>query len=134
MRTKKILIVDDDKDFMLGLGIRLKASGYGVIAAADAVTAVSVALKERPDLVLLDLGLPGGGGLLILERMRNLLPLATTPVIVISARDPVANKEKAHQAGALAFFQKPVENELLLTAIHKALGESARPAHAPSAV
>jgi DNA-binding response OmpR family regulator len=124
MDARTILIVDDDKDFLRGLGMRLKSDGYRVVGAADGVTATSVALKEKPDLVLLDLGLPGGGGFMVLERMKALLPLMTTPVIVVSARDPAANSERALQAGALAFLQKPVENEVLLTAIRKALGES----------
>jgi DNA-binding response OmpR family regulator len=124
MNAKKILAVDDDKDFILGLGIRLKSSGYAMVAAVDAVSAVSVAKKERPDLILLDLGLPCGDGFIVMERLRGLLPpIATTPVIVLSARDPASNKDRAHRAGALAFFQKPVENEILLAAIREVLGD-----------
>jgi DNA-binding response OmpR family regulator len=123
MSTKKILLVDDDKDFRRGLTLRLRSNGYVVTLAEDAVSAVSVARKELPDLVLLDLGLPAGDGFLVLERIRNLPSVATTPVIVLSARDPAGNRERAVAAGALAFFQKPVENDLLLAAIHKALGE-----------
>jgi len=125
MNQKKILIVDDDKDTLLGLAIRLKANGYQVASAADAVSAISVAKQEAPDLILLDLGLPGGSGFLVMERLRNLISTATIPVIVVSARDPHSNKEQAHKAGALAFFQKPVDNDLLLTAIRKVFGQHA---------
>jgi len=125
MSQKKILIVDDDKDTLLGLAIRLKANGYQVASAVDAVSAISVARKEEPDLILLDLGLPGGGGFVVMERLRNLMSTATIPIIVVSARDPQSNKELAHKAGALAFFQKPVDNDLLLTAIRKVLGQHA---------
>ena len=125
MSEKKILIVDDDRDTLLGMAIRLKASGYQVVSASDAVTAISVARKELPDVILLDLGLPGGDGFVVMDRLRNLIPTATIPVIVISARDPHGNQERAQKAGALAFFQKPADNDLLLAAIRKALGQPA---------
>jgi len=124
MNGKRILIVDDDQHLVLGLTARLKASGYKVIYAADAISAISVARNEAPDLVILDLGLPGGDGFLVLERMRDLPGLVATPVIVLSARDPTDNKKRALDAGALAFFQKPPDNHEFLTAIRQALGET----------
>lgn len=124
MSGKKILIVDDDNDLVLGLGIRLRAYGYDVLSAMDGTTAISTAQKELPDLVLLDLGLPAGDGYWVLERMKSLLPLAAIPVIVLSARDPSSNKERSRHAGALAFFPKPVENEILAGAIRRVLESS----------
>ena len=125
MRGKKILIIDDDQHLLLGLAARLKANGYGVISATDAISAVTVARKEAPDLVILDLGLPAGDGFLVLERMRGLTDLVATPVIVLSARDPLNNKQRALDAGAVAFFQKPPENHSFLSAVRQALGETA---------
>jgi DNA-binding response OmpR family regulator len=124
MNEKKILIIDDDQHLVLGLTARLKANGYKVISAADSISAIAVARKEVPDLVILDLGLPAGDGFLVLERMRNLADLAPIPVIVLSARDPADNKQRALDAGAAAFFQKPPENHEFLTAIRQALGET----------
>jgi DNA-binding response OmpR family regulator len=124
MKGKKIMIVDDDHHLVLGLTARLKASGYEVVRAMDAISAITVARKEAPDLVILDLGLPAGDGFLVLERMRDLPDLAATPVIVLSARDPTDNKKRALDAGALAFFQKPPDNHEFLTAIRRALGET----------
>jgi len=124
MSEKKILIIDDDQHLVLGLTARLKANGYKVISAADAISAITVARKEAPDLVILDLGLPAGDGFVVLERMRSLADLATTPVIVLSARDPAANDRRAMDAGAVAFFQKPPDNHEFLTAIRLALGET----------
>ena len=121
MERNKILIIDDDTDMRRGLNIRLRASNYDTAFAADAIMALSIAKKEAPDLILLDLGLPGGDGFMVLERMKNIATLACTPVIVLSARDPHANEERALKAGAEAYFQKPVDNELLLNAIQKAL-------------
>src|ERR1700685_634190 len=115
--SKKILIVDDDPQLLLGLTPRLKANGYGIVTAADAIAALGVARKETPDLILLDLGLPGGDGFLVLERLRNMSELSTIPVIVLSARDPTDNKKRALNGGAVAYFQKPPDNHELLTAI-----------------
>ncbi|HMG76585.1 MAG TPA: response regulator [Pyrinomonadaceae bacterium] len=121
MDRNKILIIEDDLDLRRGLNLRLRASNYDTAFAADAVMALSIAKKEAPDLILLDLGLPGGDGFLVLERMKSIASLACTPVIVLSARDPKANEKRALDAGADAFFQKPVDNQKLMTAIQRAL-------------
>jgi CheY-like chemotaxis protein len=120
MSGKKILVVDDDKDQLLALAITLKAKGYVVVSAMDAVSAISMARKERPDLVLLDLGLPAGDGFVVMERLKNLIPLATIPVVIVTARD-LACEPRALSAGATAFLQKPVENDLLLATVQRAL-------------
>jgi two-component system KDP operon response regulator KdpE len=117
----KILIIEDDPDLRRGLNVRLRANNYDTAFASDAVMALSIAKKEAPDLILLDLGLPGGDGFLVLERMKNIASLACTPVIVLSARDPLTNEDRALTAGAEAFFQKPVDNQELMTAIQRAL-------------
>ena len=124
MSGKKILVVDDDSQLLLGLSPRLRANSYSVVTAADAIDALAVARKEVPDLVILDLGLPGGDGFLVLERLKNMASLAATPVIVLSAKDPTSNKKRALDAGAVAYFQKPPDNHELLTAIRQALGET----------
>jgi DNA-binding response OmpR family regulator len=121
---KKILIVDDDDHLLLGLTARLKTNGYAVVWASDAVTAISVARKEAPDLIILDLGLPAGNGFLVLDRMRALSDLVAIPVIVLSARDPADNKRRSLDAGAAAYFQKPPDNHEFLMAIRRALGET----------
>jgi len=123
MVRKKILIVDDDPDQLRGLSVRLKANGYSVFSAADAVLAISVAREKEPDLVLLDIGLPGGDGFLVMERLRDRMPVAV-PVNIFTARDPLSYKERALNTGAVAFLQKPVDNDELLAVIGKALGES----------
>ena len=124
MSDKKILIIDDDQHLLLGLTARLKHSGYAVITSMDAVSAIAVARRALPDLIILDLGLPAGDGFLVLERMKVLPDVATIPVIVLSARDPAQNKQRALDEGAIAFFQKPPENHEFLATIRQALGET----------
>ena len=122
MNAGKILIVDDDVDQQRGLVLRLRASGYSVVVAGDAVQAISVARKELPDLILLDIGLPGGDGHLVLDRLSALAATSEIPVIVLSGKDPSGHRERVLEAGAVAFFQKPVDNAVLLEAIAEARG------------
>jgi DNA-binding response OmpR family regulator len=123
MPTKRILIVEDDPDVREGLHIRLKANNYDTGFAADALSVLNEARKQQPDLIILDLGLPGGDGFVVMERLKRFPALALIPVIVVSARDVRANRERALHAGAKAFLQKPVDNAVLLAAIRLALGE-----------
>ncbi|MEO8257871.1 MAG: response regulator [Acidobacteriota bacterium] len=124
MTEKSILIIDDDQPLLVGLSVRLKSSGYKTSSAMDAVTAIAAAVKEPPDLIILDLGLPGGDGFVVLERLKMLATLATIPVIVLSARDAKESRQRALDGGAVAYFQKPPDNHEFLNAIRHALGES----------
>lgn len=125
MGNKKILIVDDDPDVRQGMHVRLKANHYDTFFAGDALSSMSEARKNEPDLIILDLGLPAGDGFVVMERLKSIPSLSMIPVIVVSARDVLANKERALKAGAKAFLQKPVDNAELLKVIRQALGEPA---------
>lgn len=124
MTEKKIMIVDDDQHLVLGLLPRLRSNGYKVVSAPDAISAIWVARKESPNLIILDLGLPGGDGFTVLDRLKELPELANIPVIVLSAREPTGNKQRALKAQAAAYFQKPPDNHQFLRAIRQALGEA----------
>ena len=119
---KKILLVDDDPEMRLALMIRLKANRYDVVVAVDGVSGVAEARKQMPDLILLDLGLPAGDGFTVIERLRNIQACANIPIVVLSGRDRIANRDRAIQSGARAFLQKPVKNSELLATVERALG------------
>ena len=121
MPKQKILVVDDDPDLVRALRLRLRANNYDITTASDGYSAVASAQKDRPDLIVLDLGLPAGDGFVVLDRLQNIDALAGVPVIVLSARDPQGNEERALKAGAAAFFQKPADNEELLNVIRVSL-------------
>lgn len=121
--ARKVMIVDDDHDLLKLLDIRLRINDFEPVVAADAVTAMTVACREQPDLILLDLGLPGGDGYLVMERLKAVDSLKRIPVIVVSARDAATNREKSLRAGAAAFFQKPFDSGELFQAIRTALGD-----------
>jgi DNA-binding response OmpR family regulator len=123
MANKKILVVDDDPDVCKGMHVRLKANHYDTFFATDALSALSQARKHEPDLIILDLGLPAGDGFQVMERLKVWPALATIPVIVVSARDVRANRDRAITIGAKAYLQKPVDNAELLRVIRQALGK-----------
>lgn len=123
MTQKKILIVDDDPDIRELLALRLRSQGYDTAFAADAVMALNVLRAEQPDLVVLDIGLPGGDGMVVMERMKSFPALAHVPVIVVTARAESTAKDRAAEAGARAFFTKPIDQAELLDTIRAQLGE-----------
>lgn len=126
--SKKILVVDDDPDFQRAMQIRLKAGGYEAVMAGDGISAIAVAQKEKPDAILLDLGLPGGDGFTVMGRMKANNLLSSIPIIVVSARDPLNNLDRAFKGGATAFFQKPFRNDLLLRIVGQATSRGVSPA------
>jgi DNA-binding response OmpR family regulator len=130
MANKMILLVDDDPDVRLAMHVRLKANGYDTCFASDALASISEARKQQPNLVILDLGLPGGDGFVVIERLKRHPSLAVIPIIVVSARDVSGNRERAIKAGAKVYLQKPVDNVELLAIIRETLGEPAQPGDA----
>jgi DNA-binding response OmpR family regulator len=120
---KKILIVDDDQTTVLALSAVLRKHGYETVAAADASMATTVARKEMPDLIILDMGLPGGNGLQLLRNLKTLLPLACTPVMMLTGSESLSLEREVLAAGAEAFFQKPVVPDVFMATVRHALGE-----------
>ena len=131
MSGKKILVVEDDNLQLTALARRLKSAGFEVVAARDGLTAISTARKEQPDLILLDLGLPAGDGFVVLERLGMLINTGTIPIIVVSSRTPLGNRDAALKAGAIAYIHKPVDMSVLLKAINEALGLPPEPPPEP---
>ncbi len=121
--AKKILIVDDDKEISSLLASRLRANQYKVVVAYDAVQAVAKAISEKPDLILLDIRMPGGGGMSAMDNFRKSAETAVIPVIVITAYPSPKVRQKVKELGAADFIAKPFEAEDMLSRIRKALNE-----------
>jgi len=117
---KTILIVEDDKLICKALGIRLTAHGYRVRTAPDAVIAMNEALGKVPDLVLLDINLPGGNGLMVAERLMANERTTDVPVIFITASRQPRLRERAAELSAIAYLEKPFSAADLLDAIDRA--------------
>lgn len=121
---KRVLIIEDDEDTQLGLSIRFRASGLATLLSVDGPGGLMTAQRERPDLIVLDLGLPGGDGFIVLERLKSNAKTEHIPVIVLSARDPAVNRPRALELRAEAYFQKPAEPADLLAEIRRHIGEA----------
>jgi DNA-binding response OmpR family regulator len=138
MSGPKLLVVDDDKDLLQLLAAQLQAGGFQIQTASDGVSAIMTAQRYKPDAILLDIGLPGGDGYLVMDRLRALAPFARVPIIVITGRTLTSDEEKKVRSQAHALLHKPVELSQLLTAIRTALGELGNPhssgaTHSPTA-
>ncbi|MCE9628644.1 MAG: response regulator [Candidatus Vogelbacteria bacterium] len=106
MAKQKILIVEDDEFLRSLTAKRLEKEGYDLAIAADGDSAVTTAEKEKPDLILLDLLLPGTNGFQALEKMRAIDGLGKTPVVVFSNLGQKEDIEKAKGLGANDFLIK----------------------------
>lgn len=122
MAAKKVLVVEDDPVTRQVLQATVAGAGYQVSVAADTNGALTEAKRNRPDLVILDLGLPAGGGLTFLERLKLFPALSAMPIVVVSGKDRAANEPRAREVGASAYFQKPVQPEEILAAIARLIG------------
>ncbi|WP_287153387.1 response regulator [Candidatus Solincola tengchongensis] len=119
---KKILIVDDDEELVRILSINFMAEGYEVCAAFDGVSAVMRAHKEHPDLIVLDVRMPAGDGLNVVEKLRSSTKTFNIPVLFLSALPYDELKEKAAQAGVVHYLTKPFELDMLLGMVRNILG------------
>lgn len=120
MSKPKILIVDDDPDIRILLYALLKAR-YETLFANDELSSLSTAQKYAPDLVILDLGIPGGDGFEVMSAFHRIPSLSAIPIIVVSAHDERVNHDRSLAAGARAFMQKPIAIAELLEVIRQVL-------------
>ncbi|GAA2980499.1 two-component system KDP operon response regulator KdpE [Microbacterium terrae] len=107
----KILIADDDPQLVKALRITLAAHGYEVVAAPDGAAAIALAAQTRPDIVMVDLGMPRLDGVQTIEALRG---WTTAPILVISGRTGSADKVEALDAGADDYVTKPFQIDELL--------------------
>jgi two-component system, OmpR family, KDP operon response regulator KdpE len=113
----KVLLVDDDATLRQTLGIGLRAAGHQVLIAGDGRTALQAAREDRPDIIVLDLGLPDLSGFDVLRRLRA---WSTVPVVVLSARAESSEKVQALDLGADDYVTKPFGMEELLARVRAA--------------
>ena len=125
---KKILIVDDERDIVKALMIRLKGAGYDVVTAFDGAQGVFMAHKETPDIILLDIRMPAGNGFSVIERLKHSALTCIIPIIFLTGSPEKNAEERALELGARFYIKKPYDPEELLDAIKRALEiDSAKP-------
>lgn len=121
----KILVADDEPNIRRILGFLLEEAGYEVVVAADGGEVLDLVVGERPDLVLLDVMMPGLDGFAVLEQIRQLRGHARLPVIMLTARSESASRVRGIKSGANDYVAKPFEQEELLARVANML-ETAR--------
>ena len=127
----RVLVVDDDTRLLRTLHITLTARGYEVLTAPDGATALRVAARHHPDVVVLDLGLPDLDGADVVRALRE---RSTVPVVVLSARTDSADKVRALDRGADDYVTKPFGVDELLARLRAAVRRSTIRAHADDRV
>ena len=119
---KKILVIDDEREFCFLIKDMLEVSGkYRVIIATDGRSGIKATFDHRPDLILLDIMMPGLDGFEVLKRLKENIRTQSIPVIMLTARDDEESKTEAAQLYNEAYLVKPVEMAVLRAKIEKVL-------------
>jgi len=118
---KKILIVDDERDIVKAVMIRLQTSGYEVVTAFDGAQGVFMAHKEKPDLIILDIRMPAGDGFSVAQRLRKSIHTFQIPIIFLTGSPEKNSEQRAQEVGARFYIKKPYDPEELLDAVRRAL-------------
>jgi DNA-binding response OmpR family regulator len=122
-----ILIAEDSEDLRDFLKTFLEGHGYRVVEACEGREAVAATMRERPDLVLMDLGLPGTDGLTAVREIRERRPASETPILIVSAYDRVEFRTEAVEAGCGGYLTKPLDPNQLLRTVKLLLHPDAEP-------
>jgi two-component system, NtrC family, response regulator GlrR len=119
MQTPNILVVDDDKDILKLISMRLNAAGYATVTANNGAEAMSAIMRQQPDLVISDLRMPAMDGMALLDAIQQSHP--SLPVIMLTAHGSIPDAVNATQRGVFSFLTKPFDSQALLQQVASAL-------------
>jgi DNA-binding response OmpR family regulator len=119
----KILLIEDEPNIAQALSFILKRDGWAVTTHEDGRTAFEAIMRHAPDLVMLDVMLPGRSGYDILQDVRGDAAMADLPVLMLTARGQIKDREMAERLGASRFMTKPFSNAEILACIRELLGK-----------
>jgi DNA-binding response OmpR family regulator len=117
MNPKKILIIDDEKLIVKATSLVIRLGGYQVSSAFNGEEGLKIAAEVMPDLILLDIMMPGMDGWQVLEKLKAEPVLSNIPVIIFTAKEHIKGKQKSLEAGAIDFISKPFEPDDLMQTI-----------------
>jgi len=120
---KKILVVDDEPQIVHLLSARLKASGYETYGANDSYQCIKMTKEVNPDLILLDMKMPAGGGIQAFNNLKSSIYTQDIPVIFITAYPGPEVEKQVKELGADGFFAKPFNSVELLNKIKNLIGD-----------
>ena len=119
--AKRLLIIDDSPDIVALLKVALMAAGYQVHGVMDGMYGMKEALAFSPDLIILDICFPAGGGLPLLERLKSNLRTKTIPVLIITALQDEGVEKQAFEWGAAGYLLKPIERQEVVQEVNRLL-------------
>jgi len=117
----RILIIDDDKELVEMIRFRLEREGYSVITAFDGESGIEKAHREKPDLIILDVMMPGKDGFTVCDNLKSSADTCLIPIIFLSAKSQEEDQKLAYQLGSQFYIKKPYDPEVLLDTIRKAI-------------
>jgi two-component system alkaline phosphatase synthesis response regulator PhoP len=120
---KKILVIDDDRSIVLLLSRRLTQAGYEVITAVDGVQGTKFSFQANPDLIVLDIRFPAGGGMGLLQKLSDSNKTWNIPIIINTSYDDPEIRQKTEEFNVKDFMLKPVDPDELIKKIKEILGE-----------
>jgi two-component system, cell cycle response regulator DivK len=115
----RVMIVEDNQNNMYLISYILKKKGYEIIEATTGEQGVELAIKEKPDLILMDIQLPGIDGLETTKRIRASGADGKTPIIALTSYAMTGDREKALEAGCTGYIEKPINPDTILGEIEK---------------
>ena len=121
---RTVLIIEDEKLIIVSTQMVLEAAGFRVESATNGEEGISKARELRPDLILLDIMMPGIDGWETLTRLKRDTETAEIPVIIFTAREHARGHQKSAEMGAADYFRKPFEPDELIELVEKHIGQS----------
>lgn len=122
MLAGKILIIEDNAQNLYLETFLLESRGHQVVAALDGPSGIELAAKERPDLILLDIQLPGMDGYSVAQALRESPEVASTPIVAVTSYAMLGDREKALAAGCDGYVEKPINPETFVAQIESYYG------------
>lgn len=121
--NKKVLLIEDEPNIIEAVSFILSRDGWDVKTHSNGHDAVDAVRNRTPDLIILDVMLPGKSGFDILKEIRSDQQFAQTPVLMLTARGQVKDREMAEKAGASRYMTKPFSNAEVLDAVRSMVGQ-----------
>ncbi len=115
--SKKVLVIEDNEQNIYLMDFLLKNSGFEVIQARDGMDGIAMAREEAPDLILLDIQLPGIDGYAVAEKLSQDEEYAPAPIVAVTSYAMVGDREKALAAGCTGYIEKPINPETFISEI-----------------
>ena len=117
----KVLVIEDNEQNLYLITFLLEHHGYDVIQARDGLTAIEIAMKTNPDLILLDIQLPEMDGYAVARRFRSESAFADVPIIAVTSYAMVGDREKSIEAGCTGYIEKPIDPDTFVPELEKYL-------------